>query len=74
MINQGTKKYCPFCKEIVMTHVLGECGQVEISGVLAKRRKIIHPVELSGCGSSWYTNEIEEDTLNKSSQPSKTKE
>jgi hypothetical protein len=72
MITYGTKKYCPFCKKIVMTHVLTECGQVEINGVLAKRRKIIHPVELSGCGSTWYTIEIVEDTVNKSSQHSKT--
>lgn len=73
MKNLGTKKYCPFCKKVVVTHVLGECGQVKISGMLAKRRKIVHPIELSGCGKKWHTFEIEEDALNKSSQSSKTK-
>ena len=76
MINQGTQKYCPVCKEIVLTHVLNVgYSQVKFNGVLVKRRKIIHPIDNNGnpgCGSTWYTLEIPEDALNRLSPSSET--
>ena len=56
-------KYCPNCKEVVVTKALSNYSQVDFRGVPAKRRKIIHLEEDSGCGHRWYTVEVAEDVL-----------
>ena len=54
-------KYCPNCKEVVVTKALGNYSQVDCNGVPGKRRKIVHLVEDGGCGHRWYTVEVVED-------------
>ena len=56
-------KYCPKCKEVAVTKALPNYSQVEIKGVLGKRRKIVHLEEDGGCGHSWYTVELVQDAL-----------
>ena len=56
-------KYCPNCKEVVITKALGSYSQIDFKGVLVKRRKIVHREEDGGCGHSWYTVEVPEDVL-----------
>jgi hypothetical protein len=56
-------KYCPNCKEVVVTKALANYTQVEYRGVLAKRREIMHLEEDGGCGHRWYTVEVMEDLL-----------
>ena len=43
-------KYCPNCKEVVLTKALGSYSQVDFNGVPVKRRKIAHLEEDGGCG------------------------
>lgn len=35
-------KYCPYCKEVVLTKVMGDYSQIVYQGVPAKRRHIAH--------------------------------
>ena len=48
-------KYCPNCKEVVVTKALQNYSQVEFKGIQGKRRKIVHLEEDGGCGHRWYT-------------------
>lgn len=57
------RKYCPECKEVVLTKVLGSYSQIELRGIAAKRRKIKHLEEDGGCGCEWYTIELPEEVL-----------
>ena len=57
------QKYCPECKEVVITKALSNYSQVEYRGILVKRRKIGHLEEDGGCGHVWYTVEMVEDVL-----------
>ena len=46
------QKYCPECKQVVITKALANYTQVEYRGVLAKKREIMHLEEkklLQGC-------------------------
>jgi hypothetical protein len=68
MKNQGTKRYCPMCGKVVLTHVMDGYAQIECKGVVIKRRKIIHPLNnngIEGCGASWYTYEIPKDIVDR---------
>jgi hypothetical protein len=57
-------KFCPRCREIVLTKVLPTtCPQKGYRGVAVKRRQIGHLVEDGGCGHTWYTAEIPEDSF-----------
>ena len=56
------QKYCPECKEVVITKAFSNYSQVEYRGILVKRRKIGH-LEEDGCGCTWYTVELPEDVL-----------
>ena len=55
------QKYCPECKEVVITKALSNYSQIEYQGILVKRRKIGHLEEDGGCGFTWYTVELPED-------------
>ena len=57
------QKYCPECKEVVITKALSNYSQVEHRGILVKKRKIGHLEEDGGCGCTWYTVELPEDVL-----------
>jgi hypothetical protein len=57
------RKYCPECKDVVVTKALSNYSQVEFRGISAKRREIIHLEEDGGCGHRWYTLELLEDAL-----------
>ena len=57
------RKYCPECKEVVETKVLGDYSQIELRGIAAKRRRIKHLEEDGGCGYEWYTIELPEEVL-----------
>ena len=56
-------KYCPNCKDVVLTKALGSYSQVDFNKVPVKRRKIAHLDEDGGCGHEWYTVEVVEDML-----------
>jgi len=56
-------KYCPNCREVVITRALPNYSQIEFRGILAKKREIIHREEDEGCGRTWFTVEIPEDVL-----------
>ena len=56
-------KYCPMCKQVVVTKAFSNYSQVEYRGILVKRRKIGHLEEDGGCGCTWYTVEMPEDVL-----------
>ncbi len=56
-------KYCPNCKEVVVTKALSNYSQVDIKGIQGKRRKIVHLEEDNGCGHQWFTVEVAEDVL-----------
>ena len=58
----GTK-YCPNCKEVVITKALPNYTQVEYRGVMVERREIMHMEEDGGCGHRWHTVEVVEDVL-----------
>ncbi len=58
----GTK-YCPNCKEVVITKALPNYTQVDYRGIPGKRREIAHLVEDGGCGHRWFTVELIEDLL-----------
>ncbi len=64
---KGGHRFCPNCKKIVETRVLLEgYSQVEIFGILAKRRQVIcgtDPEGSNGCGTKWFTLEILEDQI-----------
>jgi hypothetical protein len=60
------QKYCPECKEVVITKALSNYSQVEYRGILVKRRKIGHLEEDGGCGCEWFTFEMPEDVLTRS--------
>ena len=57
------QKYCPECKEVVITKALANYTQVKYRGILVKRRKIGHMEDDGGCGCTWYTIELPEDVL-----------
>jgi hypothetical protein len=57
------RKYCPECKEVVVTKALSNYSQVEFRGISAKRRRIIHLEENGGCKHKWYTLEFPENAL-----------
>ncbi len=57
------QKYCPECKQVVITKALPNYSQVEYRDILVKRRKICHLEEDGGCGHTWYTIELPEDVL-----------
>ena len=59
-------KYCPNCKEAVITKAFPNYSQVEYRGILVKRRKIGHLEEDGGCGCTWFTLELPEDALTES--------
>ena len=46
-------KFCPNCKEVVVTKVFPNYSQIEYRGILVKRRKIGHLEEDNGCGFTW---------------------
>ncbi|MDB4303597.1 hypothetical protein N9934_02270 [Desulfosarcina sp.] len=55
-------KYCPNCKEVVVTKALSSnYSQVDFKGIWGKKRKIVHLEEDGGCGHEWYTVEVVED-------------
>ena len=56
-------KYCPICEEVVETKAIGDYTQIDFRGILAKRRKICHMENDSGCGHQWYTIEVPQDAL-----------
>jgi hypothetical protein len=56
-------KFCPVCREKVITKALGRYSQTNFRGVPAKRRKIAHLEYDGGCGHEWHTVEIPEDVL-----------
>ena len=56
-------KFCPNCKEVVVTKVFPNYSQIEYRGILVKRRKIGHLKEDNGCGFTWYTVELPEEVL-----------
>jgi hypothetical protein len=56
----GTK-YCPNCKQVVVTKALANYTQVDYRGVPGKRREIMHKEEDGGCGHRWHTVEVWED-------------
>ena len=56
-------KYCPSCKEVVVTKALSNYSQVDFKGIRGKRRKIVHLEEDGGCGHRWHTVEVVEDVL-----------
>jgi hypothetical protein len=64
----GGKRYCPNCKKIVETRVLPDrYSQKEYDGISAKRRQVICGIDkhgTNGCGTKWYTLEVEENALN----------
>jgi hypothetical protein len=57
------QKYCPECREVVVTKALSNYSQVEFRGIQVKRRKIGHLKEDGGCGYEWFTFELPEDVL-----------
>ena len=57
------QKYCPECKEVVITKAFSNYSQIEFRGILIKRRKIGHLEIDGGCGNTWYTVEIPEDVI-----------
>jgi len=57
------RKYCPECREVVETKVLGDYSQIEFRGIAAKRRRIKHMAEDRGCGFEWFTLELPEEFL-----------
>ena len=57
------QKYCPECRQIVITKALSNYSQVEYQDILVKRRKIGHLEEDGGCGYEWFTFELPEDVL-----------
>jgi hypothetical protein len=57
------QKYCPECKQVVITKALNNYSQIDFKGVQGKRRKIAHLEEDGGCGHIWVTVEIVEDVL-----------
>lgn len=64
----GGHRYCPNCKRIVETRVLpGGYSDTVFRNIPAKRRQIICGTDEqgnNGCGTKWYTLEIEETALN----------
>ena len=64
---KGGHRYCPTCKKVVETRVLLEgYRQVEIQGILAKKRQIICGTDRQGsggCGTKWFTLEIPEEEV-----------
>ena len=58
----GTK-FCPICKEVVITRALPNYSQIEFRGIMVKRRKIGHLEIDGGCGHMWYTVELPEDII-----------
>ena len=56
-------KFCPNCKEVVVTKVIGHYSQVVYQGIPVKRRKIAHLEADGGCGHCWYTCEVTEEFL-----------
>ena len=57
------QKYCPDCREVVITKAFSNYSQAEYRGILVKRRKIGHLEEDGGCGHKWITIEVPEDVL-----------
>jgi len=57
------QKYCPECKQVVITKALPNYSQIEFKGIQGKRRKITHLEEDGGCGHSWFTVEVVQDVL-----------
>ena len=57
------QKYCPECREVVITKAFANYSQVEYRGILVKRRKIGHLEEDGGCSCTWYTIELPKDVL-----------
>ena len=49
------QKYCPECKEVVITKAFKNYLQIEYRGFLVKRRKVGHLEEEGGCGCEWFT-------------------
>jgi len=64
---KGGHRYCPTCKKVVETRVLLEgYRQVEIQGILAKKRQVICGTDRqgsNGCGTKWFTLEIIEEQV-----------
>jgi len=56
-------KYCPNCKEGLITKAFSNYSQVEYEGILVKRRKIGHLEVDGGCGCEWFTFELPEEVL-----------
>ena len=56
-------KYCPMCKQVVVTKALSNYSQVVFKGVPGKRRKIVHLEEDGGYGCTWFTFEMPEEVL-----------
>lgn len=65
---EGGHRYCPNCKRIRETRVMpGGYSQVRFRGLPAKRREVICGTDAqgsNGCGTKWFTLEIEENSLN----------
>ena len=58
----GTK-FCPICKEVVITRALPNYSQIEFQDILVKKREILHREEDEGCGRTWFTVELPEDII-----------
>ena len=58
----GTK-FCPNCREVVITRALPNYSQIEFRGIMVKRREIIHREEDDSCGNTWFTVELPEGIL-----------
>jgi len=56
-------KYCPNCKQVVVTKALPNYTQVEYRGILVKKREIAHLEEDGGCNYRWFTLEMPEEIL-----------
>lgn len=57
-------RFCPECKQVVEAKVLSSgYSQVDVNGVYAKRRKVVHLEADGGCGESWSTLEFPEELI-----------
>ena len=73
----GGHRYCPTCRQIKEIRVFPGSPQIIIGGLHAKKRKVICGIDAqgsNGCGTTWYTLEIEESVLNRLLPKTKRKE
>ena len=56
-------KYCPKCREFVITNALPNYSQIEFRGIPVKKQEIPDLEEVDGCGHRWFTVEMPENVL-----------